>query len=77
LVWGAQDHLLPPAPREFFIRHLPRHARVETPATFGHAPFLDQPDEVARLVRRFAVEVAIGREAAPRRRPAPRLVAVG
>jgi pimeloyl-ACP methyl ester carboxylesterase len=65
MVWGAQDHLLPPAHREFFIRHLPHHARVDTPPSFGHAPFLDHPDEVAELVRRFAVDVAIGREAAP------------
>jgi pimeloyl-ACP methyl ester carboxylesterase len=71
LVWGAQDHLLPVAHRDFFIRHLPRHARVDTPAAFGHAPFLDHPDEVARLVRRFAVDVAIGREPSPL--PAPTL----
>jgi pimeloyl-ACP methyl ester carboxylesterase len=67
LVWGARDHLLPSEHREFFIRHLPPHARIETPASFGHAPYLDQPDEVARLVRRFAVEVAIGRDAQPLR----------
>jgi hypothetical protein len=64
---------LPAAHRDFFIRHLPRHARIETPATFGHAPFLDHPDEVARLVRRFAVDVAIGREAAPPRAPTLRV----
>ncbi len=73
LVWGAQDRLLPAAHRDFFIRHLPRHARVETPATFGHAPFLDHPDEVARLVRRFAVDVAIGRELSPLRAPIERV----
>lgn len=66
LVWGAQDRLLPPSHLEFFVRHLPRHARVEIPSGFGHAPFLDHPDDVAQLVRRFAIDVAIAREAAPR-----------
>jgi pimeloyl-ACP methyl ester carboxylesterase len=69
MVWGAQDRLLPPAHRDFFIRHLPRHASIETPASFGHAPFLDHPDEVAELIRRFAVDVAIRRGALPLRAP--------
>jgi pimeloyl-ACP methyl ester carboxylesterase len=62
LVWGARERLLPPAHREFFARYLPGHARIECPPDFGHAPFLDRPDEVTALLQRFAVNVAIDRE---------------
>ena len=62
MVWGARERLLPPAHREFFARHLPRHARIESPADFGHAPYLDRPDEVTAMLQRFAVNVAIDRE---------------
>jgi pimeloyl-ACP methyl ester carboxylesterase len=85
LIWGAQDRLLPPSHRDFFVRHLPRHTRVEIPTGFGHAPYLDHPDDVAELVRRFAVDVAIGREStaeaislrAPLRRFVPAVAASG
>jgi pimeloyl-ACP methyl ester carboxylesterase len=59
LVWGGREHLLPPSHAAFFRRHLPDHTRLLSPPTFGHAPFLDQPDEVATLLCRFAADVAL------------------
>ncbi len=61
LVWGAQEQLLPPSHLAFFRRHLPGHTRHEAPASFGHAPFLDRPDQVAHLLEDFATEIVTDR----------------
>jgi pimeloyl-ACP methyl ester carboxylesterase len=55
LVWGEDDRLVPFAYAEEFARRLPR-TRVEVVKGAGHAPHLEQPDEVARLVRTFLSE---------------------
>lgn len=57
LVWGQQEKLFPPSHHAFFRSHLPAHARFETPAAFGHAPFLDRPGEVGALLRRFSADL--------------------
>ncbi len=57
LVWGQQDHILPPSQFEFYRDHLPPHAEIDTPAAFGHVPFLHQADAVARRLLRFARRV--------------------
>lgn len=57
LVWGKKEELLPSSHFAFFRQHLPPHARFEMPDEFGHAPFLDRPDEVADLVQRFLREM--------------------
>jgi pimeloyl-ACP methyl ester carboxylesterase len=54
LMWGQNDHILPHSALEFYRRHLPQHAEIDTPATFGHAPFLHRADEVAERLLRFA-----------------------
>jgi pimeloyl-ACP methyl ester carboxylesterase len=74
LVWGQQERLFPMSHYAFFRRHLPAHARFETPAAFGHAPFLDRPSEVAALLHRFSAEVKSG-TVAPM--PSSPLAAVG
>ena len=52
LVWGKQDRLVPPVYAQEFARHL-RGARVETVDGAGHAPHLERPDTVARLLHDF------------------------
>ncbi len=58
LVWGRRDHILPPSQLEFYRAHLPAHAEIDTPPSFGHAPFLHQADAVARKLLRFARRVS-------------------
>jgi pimeloyl-ACP methyl ester carboxylesterase len=53
LVWGKEDRLVPLVYADEFARRLPG-ARVETVSDAGHAPHLERPDIVARLVRDFA-----------------------
>jgi len=52
-VWGGRDRILPPESRDFFLEHLPAHARLALPPDFGHSPQLEAPDEVAELTRSF------------------------
>lgn len=63
-VWGDQDRILPVASRDFFLEHLPRHARVALPRSFGHSPQLETPDEVAELTRSFFATLDTGSEQA-------------
>lgn len=58
LVWGREEKVLPRAHLEFFRTHLPPHARIEEPHGFGHSPFLDDPEALARLLVTFARDVA-------------------
>ena len=53
IVWGKEDRLVPLVYADEFVRRLPG-ARVETVSDAGHAPHLERPDTVARLVREFA-----------------------
>ncbi len=55
LVWGKEDRLVPPVYAEDFVQRIPG-ARVQTVAEAGHAPHLEQPETVARLVRDFLNE---------------------
>jgi pimeloyl-ACP methyl ester carboxylesterase len=53
LLWGRSERILPSTHYRFFRRHLPRHARVETPPDFGHSPFLDDPRALAHHLAAF------------------------
>ena len=53
LVWGKEDRLVPPVYADEFARRI-AGARVQTVEGAGHAPHLEQPERVARLVREFA-----------------------
>jgi pimeloyl-ACP methyl ester carboxylesterase len=53
VVWGKEDAFVPPVYADEFTRRIPG-ARVHTVDQAGHAPHLDQPDTVARVVREFA-----------------------
>jgi pimeloyl-ACP methyl ester carboxylesterase len=53
LVWGKDDRLVPPVYAEEFTRRLPG-ARLETVDAAGHAPHLEHPEAVARLIGDFA-----------------------
>jgi pimeloyl-ACP methyl ester carboxylesterase len=52
LVWGKDDRFVPAVYADEFARRLPG-ARLEVVDGAGHAPQLEQPDAVARLVREF------------------------
>jgi pimeloyl-ACP methyl ester carboxylesterase len=53
LVWGKEDTFVPPIYADEFTRRLPG-ARLQTVDQSGHAPHLEHPDTVARMVREFA-----------------------
>ena len=52
VVWGKEDRIVPPVYAEEFARRIPG-AAVEIVDQAGHAPHLEQPEAVARLVRDF------------------------
>jgi pimeloyl-ACP methyl ester carboxylesterase len=52
VVWGKEDRIVPPVYAEEFVRRIPG-ARAEIVDQAGHAPHLERPDAVARLVRDF------------------------
>ena len=54
LVWGKEDRLVPPVYADEFARRLP-DARIQTVDGAGHAPHLEQPATVARMIRDFLV----------------------
>ena len=58
LLWGGRDGVLWDEHLDFFLDHLPPHACVEKLAQFGHAPFLDRPDELAASMTGFLERVA-------------------
>jgi len=57
LLWGRDERILPKDHLDFFRRHLPEHTRVEEPEGFGHAPYLDDVDGVARRILAFTADV--------------------
>jgi pimeloyl-ACP methyl ester carboxylesterase len=57
LLWGRDERILPRHHLEFFRENLPSHARVEEPEGFGHAPYLDDADAVARRILSFTADV--------------------
>ena len=52
VVWGTEDRLVPPVYADEFLKRLPG-ARLETVEGEGHAPQLEQPQAVARMVGEF------------------------
>lgn len=55
LVWGQDDRLVPRVYAGEFARRLPR-TRIEIVKDAGHAPHLERPETVARLVQGFLNE---------------------
>lgn len=64
VVAGAQDRLVPPQASAELAAAL-RHARLETVAGAGHAPFVAAPDMVAALLRDFIHGVEAAGASAP------------
>ncbi|MGH7389928.1 MAG: alpha/beta fold hydrolase [Candidatus Rokuibacteriota bacterium] len=52
LVWGKEDRLVPPVYADEFAQRLPA-ARVQTVEGAGHAPHLEHPATVGRMIRDF------------------------
>lgn len=57
LLWGKDERILPRPHLDYFRRHLPEHARFEEPEGFGHAPYLDDAERVARRILAFTADV--------------------
>jgi pimeloyl-ACP methyl ester carboxylesterase len=55
LVWGKEDRIVPPVYADEFARRI-AGARTEIVGQAGHAPHLEHPETVARLVRDFLTE---------------------
>jgi pimeloyl-ACP methyl ester carboxylesterase len=55
VVWGREDRIVPPVYAEEFARQI-AGARVAMVEQAGHAPHLERPEPVARLVRDFLTE---------------------
>jgi pimeloyl-ACP methyl ester carboxylesterase len=53
LVWGLDDYVLPSSHLDFYRTHLPPGSAIETPPTYGHAPFLHHADELAESLLGF------------------------
>jgi len=51
-VWGKEDRLVPPVYADEFTQRIPS-ARVQVVDGAGHAPHLEQPAAVARMVADF------------------------
>jgi len=56
VVWGARDEIVPRECGERYAKSL-ANARLEIVAEAGHFVDMEKPDELARLVARFASEV--------------------
>jgi pimeloyl-ACP methyl ester carboxylesterase len=52
VIWGKEDRLVPPVYAEEFGRRI-AGARVQVVDAAGHAPQLEQPEKVARMVADF------------------------
>ena len=53
VVWGKEDSFVPPVYADEFTRRI-AGARLHTVEGTSHAPHLEQPDAVARVIRDFA-----------------------
>jgi len=53
LVWGKEDRLVPPVYADEFAKRI-AGARVQTVEGAAHAPHLEQPERVARMIRELA-----------------------
>jgi pimeloyl-ACP methyl ester carboxylesterase len=56
LVWGKQDSITPVEVGEIFAERLPR-AQLFVLDRCGHAPNIEQPEELNRLAEQFLVEI--------------------
>jgi pimeloyl-ACP methyl ester carboxylesterase len=52
VLWGKEDRLVPPVYADEFAHRIPG-ARVQTVGDAAHAPQLEQPETVSRMVRDF------------------------
>jgi pimeloyl-ACP methyl ester carboxylesterase len=52
IIWGKEDRLVPPVYADEFARRI-AGARVQTVDGAGHAPHLEHPEKVARMVADF------------------------
>lgn len=57
LVWGDNERILPPDGVQWFRNHLPRHSRVVVLDKCGHAPQLEHPKVVLRLMDELVAEL--------------------
>lgn len=51
--WGTSERLLPASHLDWWKKHLPAHAIVEQPDSWGHCPHFDQPAAVVDRIASF------------------------
>jgi pimeloyl-ACP methyl ester carboxylesterase len=66
LLWGEEDHLLPPEQFTYFANHLPAGTRIERPHGVGHNNPALGPVEVREPIACFAAQLASRRARRPR-----------
>jgi len=52
IVWGEQDHVVPPAHAHYYQAEIPRSEHVMLPSC-GHLPHLEQPEILASVVLKY------------------------
>lgn len=62
VVWGSADRILPESHFEFFRRHLPPGTVFDRPASFGHAPFVNEAGPLTQKLLGFCDRVRARRE---------------
>ncbi|MCB9760551.1 MAG: alpha/beta hydrolase [Alphaproteobacteria bacterium] len=55
-MWGQDERVLLEDQLDFFLAHLPAHARVLRPAGYGHSPYLERSRDLAQRLVDFARE---------------------
>ena len=52
-LWGQRDQIVIPEQLDFFRNNLPRHARLEEPEGYGHAPYIEHPNHLSTMLLDF------------------------
>ena len=57
-LWGQGERILLPEHLAFFTAHLPAHADIERPDGYGHIPYFENAEDLARRLVDFAAVIA-------------------
>ncbi len=63
LIWGTADGVAPQDQLDHFHQSLPTGTRLDRPGNYGHAPYLEQPKDLAERLLAFIQEEVQARSA--------------